>query len=72
MSTDINNRVSLTLREAAASAGLSRDTLTTAIRAGRLKAKGSAVDDKGRPKTGGKTLIRPADLKAFVDGLPDL
>lgn len=65
-------RLGLTLREAAASAGLSVDTLAKAIRAGDLKAKGSAKDRAtGAVKTGGKTIIRPADLAAWIDGMPD-
>lgn len=71
MSIDLANRLGLTLREAAEVSGLSRDTLSKAIHAGDLAAKHSAKDEKGRRKTGGKTVIRPADLAAWLDGLAD-
>ncbi len=54
----------LTLRDAAKVTGVSADTLRKAIHAGKLNAKKTA-------KTGGKTLVRPADLDAWFDGLAD-
>lgn len=54
----------LTLREAAKVTGVSADTLQKNIHAGRLKAKKTA-------STGGKTLVRVADLEAWFEGLVD-
>ncbi len=61
----------LTLREAAKVTGVSADTLRKAIHAGHLRAKHSAKDEKGNAKTGGKLLVRPADLDSWFDGLAD-
>lgn len=52
----------LTLRDAAKVTGVSTDTLTRAIHAGKLKAKKTSAN-------GGKTLVRVSDLDAWFDGL---
>lgn len=54
----------LTLKEAAKVAGVSTDTLTRAIHAGRLKAKRTSAN-------GGKTLVRVGDLEDWFEGLVD-
>lgn len=54
----------LTLKQAAAVTGVSADTLAKNIHAGRLKAKKTAA-------TGGKTLVRIADLEEWFSELLD-
>lgn len=54
----------LTLKQAAAVTGVSADTLSKNIHAGHLKAKKTAA-------TGGKTLVRIADLEEWFEGLID-
>jgi excisionase family DNA binding protein len=54
----------LTLKQAAAVTGVSADTLSKAIHAGRLRAKKTA-------STGGKTLVRLSDLDEWFEGLID-
>lgn len=60
MSIDLGQRVSLTRAEAAEAVGVSEATLRRAIDRGDLAARFS----------GRKTLIRVADLAAWVDALP--
>lgn len=60
MTTDLSQRVSLTRAEAAEVVGVSEATLRRAIDRGDLVARFS----------GRKTLIRPADLEAWVESLP--
>lgn len=54
----------LTIPQAAKVVGLSPDTLHKQVRAGRLRAKRTA-------STGGKTLVKLADLDAWFDQLED-
>lgn len=56
---------SVTIPEAAEKVGLSPETLRKHIRAGQLRAK------KSSKATGGKTLVRLADLDAWWEALED-
>lgn len=61
--------ISYSMAGAVAATGLSRSTLDRAIRAGRLRAKKSGVDELGEPAG---VWVIPADaLRAFVDSLED-
>lgn len=51
----------LSVAEACRLSGLGRTTIFAAIKEGRLRAV----------KAGGRTLIRPEALRAFLDGLPN-
>lgn len=62
-------RLALTREEAAASCGVSLNTVKRAIAAGHLRAKRSGVNDKGDPA--GKYLITPEALREWLDGLAD-
>ena len=62
-------KIALTLDEAAAAVGLSRDTLKRAITAGQLKAKRSSVDEEGNPQ--GRYTVTPKALEDWHDSLPD-
>lgn len=61
--------ISYSMAGAVEASGLSKSTLERAIKAGRLKAKKSDVDEDGNP-TGVWVITRVA-LEAFVDGLVD-
>lgn len=54
-------RLALGVREAARVAGVSHSTISREIAAGRLRAK----------RYGRRVLIRPADLRRWIDSLPD-
>lgn len=58
-------RVAYTPADAAALAGVSRGTILLAIREGKLSAKRTSSQQQGR------VIIRPADLRAWVDALDD-
>jgi excisionase family DNA binding protein len=60
----MSTKLFLTLKQAAEVTGLSADTLAKNIHAGNLRAKKTAA-------TGGKTLVRIADLEEWFDGLPE-
>lgn len=58
------------IKSASAATGLSRSYLTRVLNSGELPGKRSSVNDKtGEPE--GKWLIKPADLEAYIDSLPD-
>ena len=56
-------RVAYSPAEAAALASVSRGTILKAIRAGNLAAKRTSEQQQGR------VIIRPADLRAWIDSL---
>lgn len=62
-------RIAFNRREAADLLGVSVDVLKAAQAAGRLKAKNTKLDEKGRPV--GRTLYALEDLRAWFDGLSD-
>lgn len=59
----------LTLDEAARATGLSRDSIRRAVNAGHLKSKRYSADLA--PDSKGKILVRPSELEAWFDRLPD-
>lgn len=59
-------RIAMSVAEAAATTGLSKDYLHAAIHRGALRAKRTC---EGR--TGGRFLILAADLDRFLQELPD-
>ncbi len=62
--------ISLDINAAARATGLSRSHLSRVLNSGELRGKRSSVNDKtGEPE--GKWLIKPADLEAYIDSLPD-
>lgn len=57
------------VKTAAEVSGLSKSHLETLLRSGALPGKRSHRRDDGT--VGGKWLIKPADLAAYIDSLPD-
>ena len=64
----MNNVISYDLKGAARETGLSTAHFERAIKSGDLPARRSSVNDRGEPT--GKYLIKAADLKAYIEGLP--
>lgn len=65
----IETRLAYTREEAAHLCGVSLDTIKRAIGSGRLRAKRSAVNEKGDPA--GRYLITPQAIQDWIDGLED-
>ena len=58
-------RVAYSPAEAAALASVSRGTILKAVREGKLSAKRTSPQQQGR------LIIRPSDLRAWIDSLGD-
>lgn len=65
----MTDRISYNLAGAVEASGLSESVLKRAIRAGRLRAKRSSVDDDG--KGVGNFVITHDALRAYIDSLVD-
>lgn len=66
---DSGTPIAYSMSGAVKASGLSRSTLDRAIKAGRLKAKKSDVDENGDPC--GVLVIFHRDLAAFLEALVD-
>lgn len=60
------------IRTAVEATGFSKTYLMDAIKRGDLKARRSAVDDKGEPMPRSKWVILAPDLEAFLASLPEM
>jgi hypothetical protein len=69
VSTATLPRLALGRTDAARICGVSTETLTREVKAGRLKAKRSGKDADGNPA--GRYLFFLDDLRAWLDGLDD-
>ncbi len=61
--------LSYSIADAATVTGLSKQHLREAIHLGQLRAKRSGVDAAGEPA--GKYVLLEADLKRYLDNLPE-
>ena len=62
-------KLAYSIKEAVEASGLSATHLDTAIRSGQLKARRTTLRENGA--VAGKRLIRAADLRSYLDALPE-